>query len=101
MVCAKLNDETEVNFRHIVIEGSSQWFIGRNVTNKCDTITTNGNHLNFSNQMKFPLQNVDMHSYVPSYIFLGRKNSNYSTYDAMLFSIAGISRSDDQCSSLV
>ena len=65
MICAKLNDRNEVRIRRIVIEGSSQWLIGRNTTIQCDITHTNGNHLKFSNQTKIPLQNVDMHSYVP------------------------------------
>ena len=31
-----------------------------------------------------------MHSFVPSYIFLDRANSNYSTFDAMLFCATGV-----------
>ena len=69
IVSAKLNDGTEINIRHIVIEGSSQWVIGRNVTTKCDIVHTNGDYLKISDQVRIPLQNVDMHSYVASYIF--------------------------------
>ena len=69
IISAKLNDGTDINIRHIVIEGSSQWVIGRNVTTKCDIIHTNGDYLKLSDQVRIPLQNVDMHSYVPSHIF--------------------------------
>ncbi len=43
MLSASLADGTIVNINHIVIEGSSQWIIGRHVTAKCDIIHTNGN----------------------------------------------------------
>ena len=84
MICAKLNNGTEVNIRHIVIEGTSQWPIGRNVTTKYDIIHTNGNYPKLSNRTKTALQNIDMHSYVLSYIFLDRTNSNCSNFDAKL-----------------
>ena len=69
IISAKLNDGTDINVRHIFIEGSSQWVIGRNVTIKCDIVHTNGNYIKISDQVRIPLQNVDTHSYVPSYIF--------------------------------
>ena len=76
--------------RNIVIEGSSQWLIGRNVTSKCDIIRANGKDLNLSNHTTIPPQNIDMDSYVPSYIFLDRTNSNCSKFDAKLLSATGI-----------
>ena len=41
-ITAILDDGTNVNITHVVIEGSSQWIVGRNVTTKCDIIHTNG-----------------------------------------------------------
>ena len=84
MIRAKLYNGAEVNMRHIVIEGSSQWLIGRNVTTKCDIIHTNGNHLKLSNHTIITLQTIHIHSYVPPYIFMDRRNSNCSTFDANL-----------------
>ena len=59
MITARLNDGTEINIRHIVIDGSSQWLIGRNVTTNCAIIRTNGNYLKLPNRKVVPLQNVD------------------------------------------
>ena len=53
-----------------MIDVSSKWLTGRSVTIKCDIIHTNSNYLKLSNQMIILLQNVNMHSYVPSNIFL-------------------------------
>ena len=69
IISVKLNDGTNINIRHIFIEGSSQWVIGKNVLTKCDIIHTNGNYLKLSDHVRIPLQNVNILSYVPSYIF--------------------------------
>ena len=89
MISARLNDGTEINIRPTVIAGSSQWLIGRNVTTKCDIIHTNRNYLKLSNQKVVPLQKVDMHSYIPSYIFLNKTNNNSSYFLAKLFWTTG------------
>ena len=75
--------------RHIVIAGSLQWLIGRNVTSKCDLIHTNWNYPKLSNQKVVPLQNVDMHSYIPLYIFLNNTNNKFSNFQAKLFCATG------------
>ena len=86
----KLNNRTEVKIRHIVVEGSSQWLIERNVTTKSDIIHTNRNYLELSIHSTFALENIEKHSYAPSYIFLDRKISNCSTFDAKLLCATGI-----------
>ncbi len=48
-ISACLSDGSNINIRHIVIEGSSQWVVGRNVTSKCDIVHSNGNYLNLPN----------------------------------------------------
>lgn len=85
MISARPNDGTEVNIRHTVIGRSSQRLIGRKGTFKCNTIHTNGNYQKPSNQKIIPLQNTDMYSYVPSYIFLNPTNHNRSNFHANLF----------------
>lgn len=87
LIRARLNDGTDLIIRHIVIEGSSQWPIGRNVSTICDIIHTNGNYLKLLNKATIPLQNVGIHSYVSSYIFLDQTNINCSAFDAMLFCV--------------
>ena len=61
MVSARLNDGTEMNIRHIVIEGSSQWLISRKVTTKFDIIHMNVNYLKLPNRKVVSLENVGMH----------------------------------------
>ena len=63
------NDGTMTKTSHIVIEGSSQWLIGRNFTAKYDIIHASGNYVKLRDRSKISLKNVDMHSYEPSFIF--------------------------------
>ena len=76
MVSARLNDGTSIKIRHVVIEGSSQWLIGRNLTAKCDIVHSSGNYLRLSDHKNIPLKNVDMHFYVPTQIFLKNECNN-------------------------
>ena len=89
MISARLNDGTMIHIRHIVIDGSSQWLIGRNVTTKCDVIHSIGNCLKLGDYLKIPLKNVDMYSYVPSFIFLKQTNTSCSNYLSKLFCATG------------
>ena len=89
MISARLNDGTSINIRHVVIEESSQWLIGRNISAKYGIIHSSGNYLKLTDHTKLPLKNVDMHSYVPSVIFLKKANNNYSNYQAKLFCATG------------
>ena len=89
MISAKLNDGTMINIRHIVIEGSSQWLIGKNATNKCDIIHSSGNYFKLTDHSKIPLKNGFMHSYVPSYISFKITNTNCLSYQAKLFCATG------------
>ena len=89
MIFAQLHNGALINIRHIGMEGSSQWLIGRDVTNKCDIIHSSGNYLKLTKRTQIPLKNVDMHSYVHSYIFLEGTNNSCSTYKAKLFCATG------------
>ena len=89
MLSARLNDRTIINSRHIVIEGSSEWLIGRNVTTKCDTIHPNGKFLKINDYVNILLLNVDMHSYIPSSIFLKQATESHSTYQTKMFCATG------------
>ena len=59
----------EIEIRHIVIDGSSPWVIGRNVTRKCDIVHINGNYIRFppSDGVSDTLSMSDynLHSYIP------------------------------------
>ena len=52
MLTDTLADGTEVDVGHVVIEGSSQWVTGRNVTSKCEVIHTNGNYIQLPNSVQ-------------------------------------------------
>ena len=80
IISASLNDGKIINIRHIVTNESSGCLIGRNVTTKCDTIYSNGNYLKLTDRTKTPQKNVDMHSYLPSYVFLKGTNNSCSNY---------------------
>ena len=64
-----LEDDTAINVKHIVIEGSSRWIIGRSVTAKCDIIHSKGSYLKLPNNVEVLLENIDLHSYIPSRFF--------------------------------
>ena len=85
MISATLEDGTDVYINHIVIEGSSQWTIGRNVTSKCDIIHSNRNYLQLPNHIQIPITDVDFHSFLPHSIFLRGNQQNYSNFRTKLF----------------
>ena len=82
-ITAILDDGTNVNIIHVVIEGSSQWIVGRNVTTKCDVIHTNGKYLKLPDDSRIPLQTVEFHSYMPHETF--SKKEGCSSLNAKLF----------------
>ncbi len=69
-ISARLSDGSIINIRHIVIEGSSQWVVRRNLTSKCDIVHSNGNYLKLRNNLRMPTEDVHMHSFLPSHLFL-------------------------------
>ena len=69
---AVTDDGVPVSIRHLVIEGSSQWIIGRNVTRNVDIIHSNGNCLKLKNGSIITLIDHDLHSYVPYSSFCTR-----------------------------
>ena len=78
-----LSDQgVKVEIRHLIIEGSSPWIIGRNVTRHSDIIHRKGNYLHFSLLQSnatntLQLINHDFHSYLPSHIFFMISMSQY------------------------
>ena len=89
MVPASLNDGTIINISHIVIEGSSKWLIRRNIATKWEIIRSNGNALKINDNINIPLLNVDMHSFIPSSIFLKQATESHSIYQTNLFYATG------------
>eukprot|EP00171_Calliarthron_tuberculosum_P002818 IDg2818t1 len=60
---------TDVMIRHLIIEGSSQWVIGRNLTKHCDIVHIDGKFIKLPNCMKVEIVNLDLHSYLPYSFF--------------------------------
>ena len=85
IVSACLDDGTVIKINHIVIEGSSQWVIGRNFTAKCDIIYSKGNYLKLPNNIEVPLENIDLHSYIASRFFLNEKSQKLLVSKQNLF----------------
>eukprot|EP00171_Calliarthron_tuberculosum_P001315 IDg1315t1 len=67
---ATLSNSTTVDIRHLIIEGSSQWLIGRNVTKHCDIVHIGGNYLRLPENTAIKLKNHGYHSYVPYELFM-------------------------------
>lgn len=65
-LCIKTDEGNVMSVRHLIIEGSSQWVIGRNVTMKCNIQHIGGNKLVLrdSNDTE-QLRDVGFHSYLP------------------------------------
>eukprot|EP00171_Calliarthron_tuberculosum_P000101 IDg101t1 len=67
--------EKPVRVRHLIIQGSSQWVIGRNVTKHCNIIHINGNKLQLpvkddqDENLTIELADHDMHCFVPLFTF--------------------------------
>lgn len=67
-----LSDQnTTINIRHLVVQGSSQWVIGRNITKHCTIERIDGNYLrlpikhNCDHHITVQLLNVEQHCYPP------------------------------------
>ena len=62
-----------IKIRHLVIEKSSQWAIGRNITRKCKIKHSNGNELHVPTEdghvLTINLLHHKMHTYVPATVF--------------------------------
>eukprot|EP00171_Calliarthron_tuberculosum_P017605 IDg17605t1 len=73
MLPAKTNEDTIIYICHLIIQGSSQWVIGRNVTKMCNIVHFNGNYI----QIPYPdgttgtisLTDQEYHSFVPYKVF--------------------------------
>ena len=88
---------TILRSRHLVLRGSSQWVVGRNVTNKCEILHADGNRLRFKLKCGtcdyLALKNFQMHSYVPRESF---RPAPRSSFTSVLSALHGVSI--DECS---
>lgn len=69
-----------VSICHLVVEGSSQWILGRNFTRKCNHIHINDNRLQlpsiFGRNDYISMVDKDTHSFVPLIRFIPHFNSS-------------------------
>lgn len=66
---------TAVGINHLIIDGSSQWVVGRNVTSHCNIEHINGHHLSFNIPNSASMDTMSMvtfgdHSYLPVSMFM-------------------------------
>lgn len=87
-----------IKIKHLIIEGSSQWVIGRNVTKYCDIIRIGGNALKLpvendgSGATFISLVDHDLHCYIPHEVFHPRNlrlkpSENNTMFCATLWSM--------------
>lgn len=80
-----------MNIRHLVIDGSSQWVVGRNVTNYCDILHVNQNILKLppdasgNSQGSVTLVDRDMHTYIPHTAFTFQAETLTPRHETTLF----------------
>ena len=93
-ITAILADGPNVNITHVIIKGSTQWIVGRNVTTKCNIIHNNSNYLKLPDGSRIPLQTDEFHSYMPHEKFskkgdspLFRRNSSVLQSTSMILRV--------------
>lgn len=70
LIPARTDEGVTIYIRHLIIEGSSQWVIGRNITQYCNILRVGKNVLELpSNGGSISLKNHDLHCFVPYSIF--------------------------------
>jgi len=78
LIPGKSNEGADIYVRHLVIEGSTQWLIGRNLTNCCDIIRIGKNELVLPHGCgTITLKDHDLHCFVPFEYFCQNKVSNF------------------------
>lgn len=72
----KLPTSYEIQLRHLVLDGSSNWVIGRNITKHSNIIHMNKNVLQVpcsgQKMVSLPLVDHDLHSYLPITLFISQ-----------------------------
>lgn len=73
---ALTDDNNTIIIRHLILEGSSQWILGKIVTNKFDIIQLNGNALKFTE-----MDQMIHYRCIPRTFNLYHDGSLYQSYD--------------------
>lgn len=77
---------TKALIRHFVLQGSSHWSVGRNVTRKADILDTSSNCFQLTaNDGSYEfifLLDYDMHFYIPVSAFICAQSSNAQSYNS-------------------
>lgn len=88
-VTSDLGNPVQIN--HLIIDGSSQWIVGRNVTRRCKI-----DHME-DNKMELPkfnktdptdsisLVDYDLHSYIPYKVFLNSRQKSTQAFNSTMF----------------
>jgi len=96
MLTAKTDEGNEIDIRHLVIEGSSQWIIGRNVTQLCNIVRIGKNMLELPNNSgSISLRNYDLHCYVPYEIFCSQSSFERGNMATMFCAAAKLDTFED------
>ena len=91
LLTLRSNSGTAVSVRHLVIDGSSQWVIGRNIVRKCNLIYDGCNILELplytaSGDRDFiPLIDEDMHSYIAYEKFISAEHISSDYVDKSFY----------------
>lgn len=94
-----------IGIRHLVVEGSSQWLLGLNVTRACNHLHINDNRLQFpttsdGKQDHLSMMGSETHNYVLLNLFLdlkSEKSSKFRDLVCLLGIITSQKVSSDQC----
>ena len=83
---AHTNNNHDVQIKHLIIEGSSQWVVGRNVTRRCNINHANGNTLQIPQINDYiSLADNNFHSHIPLNTFTKLSRHDDYKYKAKLF----------------
>lgn len=88
---AMSDSDNPIRMRHLIVEGSSQWVIGRNVTKSSDILHIDTNVLKLPDSDTISLVESDMHSFIPYESFCTRRrNGLLDTDRSAIFCAAGM-----------
>ena len=75
LIDLEADQENTIRIRHLVIQGSSQWIIGRYSTKNCNILRMNGSQMQLPTltssrkHMSICPVNYDLHCYIPLSVF--------------------------------
>lgn len=93
---AKTDQDSSVFIRHLIIDGSSQWVVGRNVTKYCNIVHIGGNKIVLPDTNdSITLTNVQYHSHIPYCAFIhGDKDCSVAMDKKLFCATATIANTD-------